>query len=382
MKNIQVFKPIYRKQEILNQIGECLDKGWSGMGFKTDLFEEEFKKYTGFKYCYSLNSATAGLDLAVKQLKQKYSWEDTDEIITTPITFVSSNHSILYNHMIPVFSDIDESGCINPKDILKKINPKTKAIMFVGLGGNAGKLKEVIEIAKIHNLKLILDAAHCCGTLWKDTRKQIGTEEGIDVTIFSFQAVKNLPTADMGAICWNGENAEELDKQSRRLGWLGITKSTFDRTTAQGSYKWHYEVNDLGYKYHNNSIMASIALVSLKYLEQDNAYRRYLCDLYQDLLKDVVEFVPHNPDCISSRHLIQILVDKRDEVMLALNQCDIFPGVHYRTNTLYPMYFMPEGSLPNAESFSNRTITLPLHMHLTVDDVKYVATKLKEILNK
>jgi len=96
----------------------------------------------------------------------------------------------------------------------------------------------------------------------------------------------------------------------------------------------------------------------------------------------VVEFVPHNPECISSRHLIQILVDKRDEVMLALNQCGIFPGVHYRINTTYPMYSMPPGSLPNAERFSSSTITLPLHCDLQTADVARIATQLKKILEK
>lgn len=381
MKNIQVLKPLYRTEEILEHVKECLEKSWTGMGFKTDEFEEEFKKHTGLKYCHALNSATAGLDLAVKQLKEKYGWDNTNEIITTPITFVSTNHAILYNNMVPVFADIDQFGCLDPVSVEKNITSKTKAILFVGLGGNIGSLFQIIEIAKKNNLRLILDAAHCCGTKNRDD-KQIGSEDGIDVTVFSFQSVKNLTTCDMGAICWNNSDAEELDKQSRRLAWLGISKTTFDRSSSLGSYKWHYDVNEVGYKFHSNSIVASMALVGLKYLDSDNAYRRYLCDVYTKNLDGIVEIVPTSPDCTSSRHLFQILVDKRDEVMLALNQVGIYPGVHYRDNTIYPMYFYAHDESSNACRFSERTITLPLHMHMAVEDVKYIVDRLKEIIIK
>ncbi len=383
MKNIQVLKPFYRTEEILAHIKECCDIGWTGIGGKMVDFENAWKEYSGAKTCHMLNSATVGLQLAVLQLKMKYNWvEGESEIITTPLTFVSTNHAILYNNLVPIFADVDETGCLDPKEIEKKITDKTKAIMFVGLGGNSGKLKEVIKLAKEKNLKLILDAAHMSGSMWKDSRKQIGCDGEVDVVIFSGQAVKNLPTADSGWICWNGDDALEMDALTRKLSWLGIDKDTFSRTNSQGSYKWYYDVPFVGFKFHSNAIMGCFGLVGLKYLEKDNAYRRYLCEIYQDILKDVVEFVTVSEDCISSRHIIQILVDKRDEVMLALNQCGIFPGVHYRHNTLYTMYKMPEGSLPKAENFSEKTITLPLHMHLTVEDVKYVANKVKETLLK
>ena len=94
--SIQVLKPKFHVDECLEGVRECLEKGWTGMGFKTVEFEEEWKKYTGHKYAYYLNSNTAGLHLAVKILKMKYSWKDGDEIISTPITFVSTNHAILY----------------------------------------------------------------------------------------------------------------------------------------------------------------------------------------------------------------------------------------------------------------------------------------------
>jgi len=382
---IQVFKPYYRTPEILELIKECCDIGWTGIGGKMVDFEKAWIEYSGAKTCHMLNSATSGLQLALLQLKTKYGWVDTDEVITTPLTFVSSNHAILYNKLTPQFADIDEFGCLDPWSVEELINSKTKAILFVGLGGNVGQLKEIMKIAKKHNLKLILDAAHMAGTKWSDTRLQVGCQEGIDVSIFSGQAVKNLPTADSGWVCWNTDDAIEMDKELRQLAWLGIDKDTFSRSTTSGNYKWHYDVPHLGFKAHSNAIMGCFGIVGLRYLDKDNAYRRNLCDIYSDILTGYVEIVPSSKECISSRHLFQILVDKRDEVMMALNQVDIFPGVHYRENTTYEMYDKKSyhhGDIKKSQKFSDKTITLPLHMHVTEKDARYIAEKVIEIVSK
>jgi dTDP-4-amino-4,6-dideoxygalactose transaminase len=296
------------------------------------------------------------------------------------LTFISTNHAVLYNGLKVVFADVDESGCLDPKSVEERINKNTKAVLFVGLGGNVGQLEEISKICKTHNLKLIFDAAHCAGTKWLPSMKQVGLCDNIDVSVFSGQAVKNLPTGgDSGWICWNGEDAEEMDKQTRQLAWLGIDKSTDQRSNSLGSYKWSYKVDSVGYKYHGNAIMGCFGLVGLKYLEQDNAYRRYLVEIYTQRLKDKVKIVKHSDDCISSRHLFQILVEKRDEVMLALNQYGIYPGVHYNNNIDYLMYNYAEGTCPNADYYSKHNITLPLHMHLSVSDVEYVCDSLLSI---
>ena len=96
---IQVLKPKFHVEECLDAVRECLEIGWTGMGFKTVEFEEAWKKYTGHKHAYFLNSDTVGLHLAVRILKMTNGWEDGDEIISTPITFVSSNLAILYENL-------------------------------------------------------------------------------------------------------------------------------------------------------------------------------------------------------------------------------------------------------------------------------------------
>lgn len=376
MDPIQLFVPTFHIDECLGQIRECLEKGWTGLGFKTVEFEQAWKDYTGLPHAHFLNSATAGLHLAVKVLKEQGNWADGDEIITTPMTFVSSNHVILYEDLKPVFVDIDEYLCMDPASIEERITPRTRAVCFVGIGGNTGRLQDVAKLCQERGLKLILDSSHMTGTRWENG-KHVGHEA--DVSVFSFQAVKNLPTADSGMICFKDA---ALDEEVRKWSWLGINKDTYARTAAQGSYKWYYDVEYEGFKYHGNSIMASIGLVELKYVDQTNAYRRQISAWYDELLKDepCIQRVPVAPGCVSSRHLYQIMVDHRDEVMLALNQAQIYPGVHYRDNTLYRMYSYAHGTCPRSQYASDHIISLPMHMRLSYNQVKHVGNTLKQIV--
>ena len=134
-EKIQVLKPLFRVEECLAEIRDCLESSWTGMGYKTTIFEKKWCEYTNLPHAHFLNSATAGLDLGVRILKEKYNWNDGDEIITSAFTFVSTNHAILYHNLKPVFADIDDSLNLSPEDVEKKITSKTKAILFVGLAG-------------------------------------------------------------------------------------------------------------------------------------------------------------------------------------------------------------------------------------------------------
>lgn len=380
MKNINLFVPCFRNEEITEQITECLEKGWTGLGYKTNEIENLWKQYTNLPNAHFLNSNTSGLHLAVKILKDANKWKDGDEIITTPLTFVSSNHAIMYENLKPVFADVDSFLCLDPKSVESKITKKTKAILFVGIGGNAGQYSKIVEICKRHKLKLILDAAHMSGTKISvgSNITHIGGES--DVTVFSFQAVKNLPTADSGMICFKNE---DYDIMVRKLSWLGIDKDTYQRTNDKGSYKWEYDLVDVGFKYHGNSIMASMAIVGLKYLEEDNERRREICSLYSKYFSNTpIKSISMSPETtVSSRHLYQIVVPNRNSIMEYLNSQGVYPGVHYRDNTHYKMYNYGFGSCPNSHKISEEIISLPLHMKLSNDDVKYIADKVIEGYN-
>lgn len=365
---IQVLKPKFHIDECLQEIRECLEKGWTGMGFKTVEFENAWKNYTGHRNAYYLNSNTAGLHLAVKILKMTNNWADGDEIITTPITFVSSNHAILYENMNAVFADVDEYLCLDPDDVERKITERTKAVMFVGYGGRVGKLEQIIQLCRRKGLKLILDAAHMSGT--KVHGVCPGTWDGVDVSVYSFQAVKNLPTGDSGMICFADDKNDQL---ARQLAWLGINKDTYARSN-QGTYKWKYDVDYLGYKYNGNAIMAAIALVQLKYLDEDNMRRREIVSMYDrgfEGNKNIrIIKAPYADEC--SFHIYELAVPDREGLLSYLASHDIYCGVHYRDNTEYKLYQYAFGTCPHAQDISQHLITMPLHMWLTDEEVNTI----------
>lgn len=366
---IPLFKPKYRKKEIFKHISECISLGWTNQGYKTNLFEDEFKKHTNFNHAHYVSSATSGLNLALNVLKRQNSWKNEDEIITTPITFVSTNHSIVYNNLNPVFCDVDDQLCLDLDSIKKNVTKKTKAVMFVGIGGNIGQYFEILNFCRENDLKLILDAAHMMGTTVDGI--QVGLD--CDATIFSFNTLKNLPTADSGMLCFKDP---EKDEMCRKLSWMGINKNTFDRVDNK-KYNWDYDVFDFGIKGHSNSIMASFGLVGLKYLNEDNKKRRKICKFYEQNLRNYS--IKHNLKCKSSRHLYQILVSNRDSFIQTLSEKGIQCGVHYKSNCEYKIYKNYKQDCKNANDLSKKILSLPLHLFLSEKNLKYI---IKNIKNK
>ena len=163
---------------------------------------------------------------------------------------------------------------------------------------------------------------------------------------------------------------------ARKRGWLGINKDTYTRTTNTGNYKWRYDVEYIGEKAHGNSVIAAIGLVQLKYLDRDNAYRRQVAKWYRDFFEkwtEKVRLVNIPKGCESSMHLFQIFVENRDEVMLRLNADGIYPGVHYTDNTKYRMYQYDKGKCPRAAYASEHILSLPMHLDLTYEDIRFIA---------
>ena len=195
-----------------------------------------------------------------------------------------------------------------------------------------------------------------------------------DVTIFSFQAVKNLPTADSGMICFKDK---EDDKLVRQLSWLGIDKDTYSRS-IKGSYKWKYDVPNIGFKYHGNSIMASIGLVQLKKLDEENDYRNIIFSWYKKHLNKDIKIIEDSWYTYkSSKHLFQILTNNRENLINKLYKNNVYPGVHYVDNTTYKMYKYAYGTCPKAHKYSTQLLTLPIHLDITEKDVK----KISNIIN-
>ena len=374
-----LFKPHFRVDEVLEEIKECLEKGWTGLGYKTVEFEEQWKELFGFSNAHFLNSNTSGLFLCLEILRDRNLWGGDAEVISTPITFVATNHAIKNAGLRVVFAEVDESLNMSPESVKERINENTKAIVFVGIGGNTKNFEEVCKIAKERGVSIILDAAHMAGSFLE--HRHVGLNA--DCTIFSFQAVKNLPSADSGMICFK---RADLDAIARKRSWLGISKDTYERTNSQTNYKWDYDVELVSNKYHGNSIMASMCMVGARYLLVDNARRRRIFGLYADLLSgsDSFSLIRHEESVgtFSSQHLIQVILNKdwdRDEVMVGLNNRGVYPGVHYKCNSLFTPYAELSSTVQFSEGLSRRIISLPNHLGLSDEDVTFIGKQLVEV---
>jgi dTDP-4-amino-4,6-dideoxygalactose transaminase len=371
---VRLFVPTFQIEDCLDQIRECLEVGWTGSGFKTSEFEKAWAAYTEVTETIFLSSNSVGLDLALRGMKSHFEWDAESEVITTALTFVSTNHAILLNNLKPVFADIDETLCMDANSVRKLINKNTKAIMFVGIGGNASNLKAIRNICDEFSLKLIIDAAHMAGT--RVDGKPFDCYS--DSTVYSFQSVKNLPTADSGAIYIEDES---LRAKVRKMSWLGISSDTYSRDRS-GSYKWMYDVEEIGLKANGNSIMASIALAQLKVLDRDNSVRVKILEKYRKGLgsNKLVEWPLVEYYVESSCHLAQVRIKKnlRDKAISFLDSKGIDTGVHYRLNTRYPMYSSYKFSIPEAEIAESEILSLPLHLRLTDYDIDRVIGALNE----
>lgn len=356
--NIKVLKPHYRVNECLEEIRHCLETGWTGRGAKTEEFERAWCDYTKHRYSHFLNSASSGLHLALECLATKTSKR---KIITTPLTFVATNHAIIQAGFEPLFADVDETLNLDPQKVEELVSEDVAGVMFVGLGGNSANLSDVQKIAKDNGLWFILDAAHMAGS------RHDGHHVGLDAdfTIYSYQVTKNIPTADAGMICCKDKDDDVL---IRKLSWFGIEKDPYNRL-GQGAAQWEYNVQTLGYKYSGNAIMAALGLVGLKYLDIDNERRRSIFSMYKNGLKNV-NIIDHFNASETSQHLVQCTVKNRVNLLEYLAQNNIFPGVHYTSNLKYSALY--SATAPKAAHVSDTLMSLPCHINLSNEEINHV----------
>ena len=360
LKQIPLFRPtIY--PEAIAAVKEVLNSGWLGAGPKTQAFEKAFAEYLGAHYCVGLNSCTSALHLGLHLLDLP----PGSEVITTPLTFVSTNHAILYEKCKPVFADIQpDTGNLDAKSVSQCITGRTGAVMLVHYGGYSADIDEFHTLAKDRGISIIEDCAHACGATYQG--KRIGSQGFIHA--FSFDPVKNLTMGGGGALI---VRSPDHDIRLRRLRWLGIDADTFKRTTDQ-KYKWEYQVPEVGFNYYMNDIQAAIGLAQLSHLDEDNARRTAIADLYRQKLSNVpgIRLLSYKDNRKSSYHLFSILAEKRNDLVNKLRDAGVDVGVHYRRNDLYPMY--QKHDLPNTEYFWQREISLPMHLQLTDEQVEYI----------
>jgi perosamine synthetase len=370
LKMIPVFKPAYDDQE-WHALREPLMSGWVGLGPKTKAFEEAFAAYVGAPYAVGMNSGTAALHLGLKILNV-----EGGEVITTPMTFVSTNHAILYNNARPIFADIEEDTLnIDPNLIEPLITSNTRAIMCVHYGGHSCDMDKIRVVAVAHGLPVIEDAAHACGAMYRGRR--IGSIS--EVTCFSFHAVKNLATGEGGMVTIKDPDQGAL---LRRLRWMGIDKTTYDRSIVKERYSWYYTVEEIGYKYHMSDIAASLGLVQLGKLERLNARRREIVQIYNQELSNLDWLrTPVEKDYATSschNYVVKIEDGRREKFIQHMAEKGVATSVHYIPNHLYSMYQSYRTFLPVAERIWRRIVTLPLFPDLTNEQIDYIVECIQE----
>ena len=349
---INLFEPTISKKEEQIVLDVLRSKFWasgSGIG-RVKIFEEKFRKYINSKSCLAVNSGTSALNIALSLIDIK-----GKEVILPSLSFVSTANCILRNGGKPIFVDIEpKTLCLDPELIENSISSKTVCILPVHFGGTPANLTKLLKICKKHNLKLIEDAAHASGSIYKN--KKIGTH-GFAVC-FSFHPVKNLSMPTGGMISINAKNFTDLHHRIESLRWCGITDRKND----------HYEINELGDNYYMNEISAAIGIEQLKKLDKLNNKRKKIAKIYNDEL-DVSEKMPFDKN--SSHHLYWIRSKTRKKLRKLLSDNQIETGTHYRPIHTFNLY-KKSTTLPITESVGDEIITLPMHPNLTEKELQKI----------
>ena len=395
--NVPFSPPDITQLEIDNVV-EVLKSGWITTGPKTKEFEKKIAEYCNTEKAVCLNSATAAMEMTLKLL----GIGEGDEVITCAYTYTASASVIHHVGAKIVLVDTAKDSFEMDYDKLGSlINENTKAIIPVDLAGvmcNYDKLFEVVNSKKhlfkanndiqkaINRVVILADGAHSFGANYKG--KMSG--EVADFTSFSFHAVKNLTTAEGGAVTWKkieGIDSEEIYRRYMILSLHGRTKDALSKTKV-GS--WEYDILEPAYKCNMTDINAAIGLAQLSRYEEILAYRKQLIEMYNEAFKNNsnIKFLNHyDNEQKSSGHLYLIRlvgkdVEYRNEFIRKMAEFGIATNVHYKPLPMLTAYknlgFKIE-DYPNAYDMYKNEVTLPLNSIMTVEQVKYVIDKFNEI---
>lgn len=358
----------YIDEKDIKSVVETLKEDYLTTGPKVKEFEDKICKYVNARYGIAVNSATSALDIAVQSL----ALPEGSEIITTAFTFAATSNSILYNNCKPVFADVlRDTYTIDPEEVKKKINEKTKAIICVDYAGHPCELDELKQIAREHNLILIEDASHSLGAEYKN--QKIGSIA--DITIFSFHPVKPITTGEGGMIVTNNEKLAEKIKMLRSHG---IDKSPEQRDT------WEYDMKELGRNYRITDFQCALGISQLEKLNEFINKRNELANKYTELLKNTEIEVSIVKEYVKSgRHLFTILLKdekERKKIYDKLRERGIGVNVHYIPIYKFT-YYKKLGyneKLKNTEEIYSRILSIPLHVNLTENDIEKIVNVIKE----
>lgn len=344
------------------------------LGPKLGEFEAKMAAYAGVKYAVAVNSGTSALHLIVKTLGIR----ESDEVITTPFSFIASANCILFEGAKPVFVDIDpQTWNIDPELIEAKITEKTKAILAVDVFGYPADWDRLREIAKRNGIKLIEDAAEALGAEYKGKKAGSLADGGV----FAFYPNKQITTGEGGVIVTDDEAMADLCRSLRNQG----------RSTGGG---W-LEHERLGYNYRLSDINCALGIAQLERLDELLSKRERVAQLYNERLQKIerIEVLCTSVDAKRSWFVYVIRLtdgftkDDRDNLLKELRKNGIECSNYFGPIHLQPfyqrMFGYRQGDFPVTEQVAARTIALPFFGALTVQEIDYVCNQLhKMVKNK
>ncbi len=381
------FIPFHRPsigQDEIDEVAATLRSGWLTTGPRTEQFEREFAAYVGAPHALAVNSATAGLHLALVAL----GIGPGDEVITTPNTFCATVNTILHTGATPILADVGEDGNIDPASIATLITPRTRALLPVHIAGYPCRMEEIWRLARRHGLFVIEDAAHAAGARYR--HQPIGAMRGetrSDACVFSFYATKNLTTGEGGMItCANPDLAAHM----RVLCLHGISKDAWQRYTEHGN--WYYEVTAPGFKYNLSDVQSAIGIHQLRKLDSFIEIRTRYAAFYNKAFANTpeLETPPVAEDIRHAWHLYilrirpELLAIGRDQFLRELRDLGIGVSVHFIPIPLHP-YFAGIPSIRSSDchrsiALYRRIVSIPLYPALTEEELGAVVQAVQSVI--
>ena len=398
MRNIPFSPPDITEAEI-QEVSNALRSGWITTGPRTKKLEKEIAAYIGVNRAVCLNSQTACAEMALRIL----GIGEGDEVIVPAYTYTASASVVCHVGAKLVLVDVQKDSLEMDYDELeKKITPNTKAVIPVDLAGipcDYDRIFAIIESKKhlfkpvnriqraIGRIAVCADTAHALGAIWHG--KKAGSIA--DFSSFSFHAVKNLTTAEGGALTWrtiSGIDDEEIYHQIQLLSLHGQSKDALAKTKLGA---WEYDIVGTWYKCNMTDIAAAIGLAQMKRYPDMLVRRKEIIQKYDSVLIPLgVETLPHYTDNYqSSGHLYitrvpGITLEQRNDIIIKMAENGVSCNVHYKPlpmHTAYKNHGFDIKDYPNAYAQYVNEITLPLHTCLTDEDVEYISLMFKHTLH-
>jgi UDP-4-amino-4,6-dideoxy-L-N-acetyl-beta-L-altrosamine transaminase len=358
------------EEDDIASVVEILRSSHLTQGSKVEEFEEAIAHTVGAKYCVSFNSATSALHGAYAVC----GLGEGDEIITTPISFVATSNMAIALGAKPIFCDIKMDGNIDENLIEGLITSHTKAIVPVDFAGKPVKIHTIHKIAKKHNLLVIEDACHAFGG--DINHQKIGSFA--DMTIFSFHAIKPITTGEGGAVVTDNE---EFAQKLRLFRSHGIVKEQL----------WNSDMVEMGHNYRLTEFAAALGLSQLHKVDRFINIRETIGRYYDERFEHHPLFTTIfiDPSHQSARHLYPLLLIPelhcvKEEIFTQMQERGLGVQVHYKPiyqNSFYKERY-GEMHLSRAELFYRSELSIPCHQKMTMENAKYVADTVLEIIGK